>query len=450
MTVAPEVSMKASDWIKYAKKQPMPRPLLGELWREREVAVLFGEGGSGKSALAIQIAEQLARGSSVAPLQNRTEPQSVLYVDLETDAKQFELRYSADHEGGRARFLHRHYHFSDLLTIARIDPEDGPRKCEDFVAWFESRLIEELERSEAKVLIIDSLSAFKRSSYGGEEMLRIASVVRKLAATRELSVLFVAHSRHRETRGDGLTLSSLAETRMLARHASSVFIIGRSRQLASRRYIKQIRSRTTELMYDKSHIIEFTLSKIGGNLLGLKFEEFAPEQEALDESSTPREWARIDEIAGLHSDGLSIRQIAEKLATSKTTVHRLLSMYRGKDKKADANEIPADAFDYMSPEDEQREIARRAGVAYDLDEENDCDYADDGEPIAAEPAVPLFIGPPYAPDGHLTPSLDSYGRPILVEEFDAIRRPQIWYQANRYGTRQRFERKLTGILCRVS
>ena len=39
-----------------------PRPLFGEFWREGELALLFGAAGTGKSLLAVQLAESLARG----------------------------------------------------------------------------------------------------------------------------------------------------------------------------------------------------------------------------------------------------------------------------------------------------------------------------------------------------------------------------------------------------
>ncbi|MEO8649094.1 MAG: AAA family ATPase, partial [Acidobacteriota bacterium] len=43
-----------------------PNGLFGGLWREGEMALLFGVAGAGKSILAVQIADALARGSGIA------------------------------------------------------------------------------------------------------------------------------------------------------------------------------------------------------------------------------------------------------------------------------------------------------------------------------------------------------------------------------------------------
>src|SRR5690349_19987226 len=52
----------ANDLVIEARRRPHPRPLLGELWQEGELAILFGAVGCGKSTLAIQLAESIARG----------------------------------------------------------------------------------------------------------------------------------------------------------------------------------------------------------------------------------------------------------------------------------------------------------------------------------------------------------------------------------------------------
>ena len=52
----------ASKWILPGSKQRPSAELFGSLWREGEVAVLFGETGVGKSVLAAQISESIARG----------------------------------------------------------------------------------------------------------------------------------------------------------------------------------------------------------------------------------------------------------------------------------------------------------------------------------------------------------------------------------------------------
>ncbi len=110
----------ANEWIETARKRPLPRKLFGDLWLEGELAILFADMAKGKTVLATQIAESLARGEPIEPFEMNAEAQKVLYLDLEMSDKQFEMRYAADHDGG-AEYLHDHYKFSDNFTRVQID-----------------------------------------------------------------------------------------------------------------------------------------------------------------------------------------------------------------------------------------------------------------------------------------------------------------------------------------
>src|SRR5260221_842286 len=83
----------ASEWIESAKTKPAPRQLFGEFWSEGEFAILFADTGMGKSVLAVQLAELIARGPAGGVFPTTSKPQRVLYLDFELTEKQFELRY---------------------------------------------------------------------------------------------------------------------------------------------------------------------------------------------------------------------------------------------------------------------------------------------------------------------------------------------------------------------
>lgn len=73
--------------------------LFGPFWLEKELAVLYSPPGTGKSALAVQIGESIARGRSVAPFDKTGTdlicgPQRVLYLDFELSRRQFSQRYT--------------------------------------------------------------------------------------------------------------------------------------------------------------------------------------------------------------------------------------------------------------------------------------------------------------------------------------------------------------------
>lgn len=115
----------AGEWIEYIRSQQNPEKLFGDFWYEGEVAILFGDTGKGKSLLAIQIADQIARGhvgtgsgsDGVLGL-TATKPQKVLYFDFELNQSQFAARYSAPGKTKRSKPVR--YNFPKNLIRSEI------------------------------------------------------------------------------------------------------------------------------------------------------------------------------------------------------------------------------------------------------------------------------------------------------------------------------------------
>src|SRR5438270_10874504 len=103
-------------------KAPTLDPLFDHFWREGELAMLYGVSGSGKSILAAQVGEALARGRAIDGFAMPTNGRRVLYVDLQHADFQFKARYR--HKSGRQ------YSFSDKFF--RIRP---PADSKSFVKW---------------------------------------------------------------------------------------------------------------------------------------------------------------------------------------------------------------------------------------------------------------------------------------------------------------------------
>ncbi len=99
---------KANDWIDLKALRP-PASLFDDFWREGELALLFGTAGVGKSLLAVQISDALARGRAIAGFEMSATPRrQVLYVDLVLSDEQWAMRYSREARGG----VRRAYKFS--------------------------------------------------------------------------------------------------------------------------------------------------------------------------------------------------------------------------------------------------------------------------------------------------------------------------------------------------
>ncbi len=149
------------DWLVAEKAVTAPAMFYGEFWLEDEMAVLCADAGLGKSILAMQIAESIARSKPVSPLPRTASKRKVLYVDMEMNTKQLTLRYAADAGGGQT--LKKRYRFSSDLSFVRVDPERllSGNSAEETAQMF-GRIVEaEIEKSGARELIVDSLTALK-------------------------------------------------------------------------------------------------------------------------------------------------------------------------------------------------------------------------------------------------------------------------------------------------
>lgn len=434
----------ANEWSRRARKHPVPRSLFGEFWLEGELAILFGDTGEGKSVLAVQIAESIARGRHIGPLRNEAGRRNVVYVDLEMNEKQFEMRYSEDHEGGKAKYLHGHYEFAGGFDRVETDLADAPDEIGAFAAYLVTRLEKIVTEREASVLIIDNITCLKRTFYGARETLPIIKHLKRLKDRLGLSILVVAHS-HRRTAPQRIGINDLQGSKLIGRHVDSVFAIAENRLAGRQRYIKQIKQRSGTLLYDASHVPVFTLKKIGGNFLAFEFERFAPEVELLHEERDESEWELIEEIKR-HSDaGRSIREIAALIDLPKTTVHRLLKMWTDPDENDDepiklGHDRPPDYYN-LRPEysDDDEE---------DYEEDYDEDYTENTERDSEEENEPAAAAhhDTSPTDNGLKRSLDAYRQEILIEKENERGQPIIWYKRDRKGNNFRYVRKGSTVL----
>jgi len=316
-----------NDWMREAGGLPVPKQLFDDLWREGELAILFGDTGKGKSALAVQIGESIARGRPMQPFVLTANPRDVLLLDFEMTEKQIEMRYSADHDPAKGDILKKKYSFSKRFHRVVVRPEilyrhDG----EPLEAVLRDLLQPLITKTGASVLIIDNITHLKRTAESYRETVPIMKELQRLKRRFGLSILVIAHTRKRDGRRK-LSLNDLQGAGSLAGGADNVFAIGQSRRRSGERYIKHLKPRNAEAMYDDAHLPVFDLKKIGGNFLGFEFNGFASEQKLLAEPKDGADWPMIERIKQMHDEKKSIRAIADELDISKTAVHRYLQMW---------------------------------------------------------------------------------------------------------------------------
>ncbi len=494
----------ANECLSEAADEP-PMMLFGDLWVTGELSVMFAEAGGGKSLVAVQIAESIARGKAIEPFELTAPAQKVLYIDLEQSASQFRRRYTAEAatEAGRKppRELKRHRFSNNFLRFSFKDTADLNA----------SKLAPVIEASGAKVVIIDNIAYLQRYSIPRET----AAVMRELRRLKNrfgLSILVLTHTARSVPRR-GLAAADMACSGVMTNFADNIFAVGRCRNDASARYIKHIKPGASALAYGAAHLPWFRIVNRKETFPVFEFQGYQTETALLAGDGDNYEWRTIREIKTRSVGGAKIREIAADLNMSKSTVQRYLKMApdewgldtddSGTSAKAVVDKIkaPSDAADYF-PGCEEFAAA-----------ENDPKFANvyDGEPSAnlalrreywllgearrrahkiykqcgkAPTLAEMLSEPPASAGGQtlgnersptneihatsnglpettlptdpsdpanklpaLTRSINAYGREILVEKMGADKRPEIWYSRDSKGNWMRHERKSgTGII----
>ena len=316
---------RSNGWVEEAKAQPVPKSLFGEFWQEGELAILFADTGRGKSALAVQIAESIARGKAIAPLEMTAKAQKVLYLDCELTRKQFEMRYAAEPKDGEDT-CRKHYKFSERFYRAEIrrnrELPEGFRTLEQYIR---AALEPAVKAAGAKVLIVDNLTYLRGGSDSARESLPLMRELIRLKEELGLSVLVIAHTPKRNA-SRRISVNDLQGSKVLANLADSIFAIGQSGIDAGIRYLKQLKSRSGEMIYDENHVPAFELKKRDGNFLGFVFRKFSEEAQHLKSATDAVRRERAETVAKMSKEGMSQRAVAAELGISVASVNRYLHM----------------------------------------------------------------------------------------------------------------------------
>ena len=294
----------ANRTITDAALRPNPRSLYLELWYEGEVCCLFSDSNLGKSIYAVQMADQIA------------STRRVLLVDCELTDKQFQMRYT-DAETGLIHI------FPEGLYRAEINPVTLD------VNDYEEKIIKNIEavalRMATSIIIIDNLTYLCNSSDKGVDagifMMKLMNLKKKYG----WSLLIIAHTPKRNL-SSPITQNDLAGSKKLHNFFDSVFAIGKSAKDDRLRYVKQLKVRAGEFLYDANNIIVYELEKSSG-FVHFEFKEYSTEKEHLRERTESDEEKQLKRIKELKAQGKSVRDIAALVGLSKSKVWRLLQSH---------------------------------------------------------------------------------------------------------------------------
>lgn len=314
------IIMPGETWLQTGAGIPQAEMLFGSFWFQDELCILFADTNAGKSILAVQIGNAISRGLPTGPFQMNAPAETVLYFDFELSTSQFRKRYEGSGPDGvfNAKFLR-----------AVINPSSNKaRKFGSYEEYISNEIENALISTGAKVLIIDNLTCLRFGTHAASGALTLVQYLQGIKDTYGLSILVLAHTPKRN-RTRPITRDDLLGSKMLINFCDSAFAIGESQlpppagSRAPLRYLKQIKQRSTHEEYGAANVCLCSIEKSGG-FLQFKFDGTAHEAEHLARYS--EQYRKISDtcIAQLSREGLSSRQVAEKLGINHTTVCRAL------------------------------------------------------------------------------------------------------------------------------
>lgn len=308
------IAMPANQWLAQAATRPIPKMLFGQLWYEGELCILFADTNMGKSILAVQIADSISKGNAINGFPLEATPQAILYFDFELSDKQFETRYSNNYTN--------HYYFGKNFTRVEINPDADLPPNTDFEEFLNCSVEHTVADTGAKVLIIDNLTYLRSGTEAAKDALPLMKQLKALKKRYHLSILVLAHTPKRDP-SKPITRNDLQGSKMLINFCDSSFAIGESFSDKNLRYIKQIKARNTEIIYDAENVASCEITK-PDNFLHFNFIEYGREAEHLRTPSDGDKEQRLNTAKKLRGQGKSNREIARQMNVSEGTIRKWL------------------------------------------------------------------------------------------------------------------------------
>jgi ribosome-binding protein aMBF1 (putative translation factor) len=313
---------KGKEWIEQSKTRRSPKMMLSEFWFQGELCILFADTNVGKSILAVQVGDMLARGASSNDLTVECGPQRVVYFDFELTDKQFEARLGERLPG--EEFHTGHYELHDNFYRAELDPDtadlNGFKTFEEFLNHSLDKTISDFK---ANVLIVDNLTYLRDETENARNALPLMKYLKELKQKHGISILALAHTPKRDS-SKPIGRNDLQGSKMLINFCDSSFAIGESQREPNLRYLKQIKARNTSLIYNSENVLLCNIEK-RDNLLQFVFLTTGSEREHLKTPSQKDKGELIAKAREMNERGLSNREIAKELGVSHSTVSRYLT-----------------------------------------------------------------------------------------------------------------------------
>lgn len=444
---------RANDYLAGRKRFREPEMLFDEFWREGELALLFGGAGSGKSILAVQVADALSRGGGICGFRAPRGRRRVLYVDLRHTDEQFLMRCAWSENIYPRRGPH---------TFSKNLLRDRPLPGQDLCEWLRAYVVE----NGIQAVIIDDLSATKNTHDGTRETLRLMRQLRQLRDELRISILVLAESRG-PRKGSTANEADLGRSQVLCTAADSVFGAARCLLRCGKHYLVQTRARSSSIYWTSANAPVARVARTDKGLLCLEFDE------RFGGKMDQKKRELICEIVRLQDrEYKTFREIGEQLGISRSWACELYHKW------TPAMHIETDVQPKGDSTNEYSEGGDTSDREFALDDDavggdirettaGVCDPRDEGR-ANADPVQPNLLQAEHHNAGNswnldvstvpfaaglgrrsiynLAFDYDVYGNKMYIQSrCEHTGKPAIWYKIDKQGHKRRFTRGPSGI-----
>lgn len=265
----------ANQAMQDAAEKPIPNMLFGEFIFEEELTVLYTKPNVGKSLLAMHISEMIATGTCLDGLRNESEPQKVIYIDLELSDQQRRIRYTEEiiNPSTGKREYYNPYQFNDNVIVVNYNYTPIPKGFNRIDVIFDN-IEAQFDETGAKVMVIDNISwltmkGLERSDHAKELMSKLANLVKN----KLYAIIVVAHT-PKIGENTPIELEHLSGSGTIGNGVDSAFIINDSyAQGQPFKYLKMNKARSCPKVYHSRNVLNIKLDYIKPNFIGASIVE---------------------------------------------------------------------------------------------------------------------------------------------------------------------------------
>ena len=289
--------------VEYGMKAEKREYLYKNLWIEKELTMFFGTANVGKSMIAVQIAEEIAK-----------KGKKVMYFDYELSEQQLSDRYETEDGVG-------HYVFSENLLRPNLDMDKYSSYKERLEKLFQR--MEEATNLGIKIFIVDNITYLNPNLQKGNEAAKFIINFKSKMEMLGISVLLLGHSPKAKDNVI-LTLDKLAGSKNLSNFIDSCFAVGKV-EGERKVYIKQLKARSCAISMDENHVLVGALTKRKDGFIEFAEEGYTVEKELL--KGKPDITPQKEQAYKLYKEGNSYRKISKMIGVSDKTVKSWVDDY---------------------------------------------------------------------------------------------------------------------------